>query len=83
MAEENTQAVDETEIEEGEIVELDPVEEEQPKTEIPVEPVDEEAEAVIENGSANGTVSFQFAQYADNAAPTIIKQGSFVEVQRF
>ena len=51
MAEENTQAVEETEIEEGEIVELDPVEEEQPKTEIPVEPVDEEAEAVIEDES--------------------------------
>ena len=42
-----------------------------------------EAELIIENGSANGTISLQFAQYANNAAPVIIKQGTFVEVQRF
>ena len=50
MAEENAK-VEETEVEEGEVVELDPVEEEQPKTEIPREPVDEEAEAQIEDVS--------------------------------
>ena len=50
MAEENTQAVEETEIEEGEIVELEPVEEEQ-GTEAPVESEDAEAEAVIEDES--------------------------------
>ena len=51
MAEENAKVVEETEVEEGEVVELDPVEEEQPKTEIPREPVDEEAEAQIEDVS--------------------------------
>jgi hypothetical protein len=51
MAEENAKVVEETEVEEGEVVELDPVEEEQPKTEIPREPVDQEAEAQIEDVS--------------------------------
>ena len=42
-----------------------------------------ECEAIVENSSANGTIEFQFAQQVDNAAPVIIKQGSFVEYQRF
>ena len=42
-----------------------------------------EAEAIVENGATLGTISFQFAQQVDNAAPAIIKQGSFVEYQRF
>ena len=51
MAEENAKVVEETEIEEGEIVELDPVEDDTPKTQIPMEPVDEEADKKIENVS--------------------------------
>ena len=51
MAEENAKVVEETEVDEGEVVELDPVEEEQPKTEIPREPVDQEAEEQIEDVS--------------------------------
>tara|TARA_Y100000114_G_scaffold22251_1_gene17992 strand:- start:592 stop:1518 length:927 start_codon:yes stop_codon:yes gene_type:complete len=50
MAEENTQAVEETDIEEGEIVELDPVEEDQPVT-TTTETNDVEAEAVVEDVS--------------------------------
>ena len=49
MSEENAKVVEETQIDEGEIVELDPIEEEKPKTQIPMESVDEEAEAKIEN----------------------------------
>lgn len=48
MAEENIKAVEETEVEDGEIVEIEPVEDDQPKTEIPREPVDQEAEEQIE-----------------------------------
>ena len=51
MSEENAKVVEETQIDEGEIVELDPIEEEKPKTQIPMESVDEEAEAKIENVS--------------------------------
>ena len=51
MAEENTQAVEETEIEEGEVVELEPVEETAQGTEAPVQSEDAEAEAVIEDVS--------------------------------
>ena len=50
MAEENTQAVEETDIEEGEVVELDPVEEDQPTTPT-TETNDVEAEAVVEDVS--------------------------------
>ena len=35
MAEENAKVVEETEVEEGEVVEIEPVEEAQAKTEIP------------------------------------------------
>ena len=51
MAEENAKVVEETEVEEGEVVEIDPVEEAQAKTEIPREPVDKEAESQIEDVS--------------------------------
>ena len=51
MAEENVKAVEETEVEEGEIVELEPVEEKKPKTEIPMESEDKEAEEQIEDVS--------------------------------
>ena len=42
-----------------------------------------EWESVIENGATAGTVSFQFAQYANNAAPTTILEGSYVEIKKF
>ena len=51
MAEENAKVIEETDVEEGEIVELEPVEEEKPKTEIPMEPVDKEADEQIEDVS--------------------------------
>jgi hypothetical protein len=51
MAEENAKLVEETEIEEGEVVEIEPVEEAQAKTEIPREPVDAEADEQIEDVS--------------------------------
>jgi len=51
MAEENLKTVEETEVEDGEIVEIDPVEDDQPKTEIPREPVDEEADQQLEDVS--------------------------------
>ena len=51
MAEENAKVVEETEIEEGEVVEIEPVEEAQAKTEIPREPVDAEADEQIEDVS--------------------------------
>ena len=51
MAEENAKVVEETEIEEGEVVEIEPVEEAQAKTEIPREPVDAEADKQIEDVS--------------------------------
>tara|TARA_R110000744_G_scaffold35234_3_gene81874 strand:+ start:342 stop:1304 length:963 start_codon:yes stop_codon:yes gene_type:complete len=51
MAEENAKLIEETEIEEGEIVELDPVEDEKPQTQIPMESVDKEAETKIEDVS--------------------------------
>ena len=50
MSEENAKVIEETVVDEGEIVELEPVEE-KPKTQIPMESVDEEAEAKIENVS--------------------------------
>ena len=40
MAEENAKVLEEEQVEEGEVVELEPIEEEQPKTEIPMEPAD-------------------------------------------
>ena len=49
MAEENSKLVEE--IEEGEIVEIDPIEDDTPKTQIPMESVDEVAEEQIENVS--------------------------------
>jgi len=51
MSEENAKVIEETTVDEGEIVELDPIEEEKPKTEIPMESVDEEAEAKLEDVS--------------------------------
>ena len=51
MSEENAKVIEETAVDEGEIVELDPIEEEKPKTEIPMESVDEEAEAKLEDVS--------------------------------
>ena len=47
MSEENKNEVEE--IEEGEVVELEAVEEEKPKTQIPMESVDEEAESKVED----------------------------------
>jgi len=38
---------------------------------------------VIENGATAGTVSLQFAQYADNAAPAIVLEGTHVEIKKF
>ena len=46
MAEENIKAVEETEVEDGEIVEIEPVEDDQPKTEIPREPPDRDWEII-------------------------------------
>ena len=40
-------------------------------------------ETTIENSSTAGNVSFQFGQYVDNAAPVVVKQGSYVEFMRF
>ena len=40
-------------------------------------------ETTIENGATAGNVSFQFGQYVDNAAPVVVKQGSYVEFMRF
>jgi len=51
MSEENAKVIEETQIEEGEIVEIDPIEEEKPKTQIPMESVDSEAEQVLEDVS--------------------------------
>ena len=51
MTEENAKVLEEEQVQEGEVVELEPVEEEQPKTEIPMEPVDKEADAQIEDVS--------------------------------
>ena len=42
-----------------------------------------EWETIIENGATAGTISFQFAQYANNAAPVIILEGSYAELKRF
>ena len=52
MSEENAKVIEETQIDEGEIVEIDPIEEEKPKTQIPMESVDSEAEQVLEDVSA-------------------------------
>ena len=51
MSEENAKVIEETQIDEGEIVEIDPIEEEKPKTQIPMESVDSEAEQVLEDVS--------------------------------
>ena len=42
-----------------------------------------EWESVIENGATAGTVSFQFGQVANNAAPVIVLEGSYVEIKKF
>jgi len=42
-----------------------------------------EWETIVENGATAGTISFQFAQVADNAAPVIILEGSYAELKRF
>jgi len=42
-----------------------------------------EWESIIENGSTAGTVSFQFGQVANNAAPVIVLEGSYVEIKKF
>ena len=42
-----------------------------------------EWESVIENGATAGTVSFQFAQYVNNAAPAIVLEGTHVEIKKF
>ena len=42
-----------------------------------------EWETIIENGATAGTISFQFAQQANNAAPAIVLEGSHVEIKKF
>ena len=42
-----------------------------------------EWESIIENGATAGTVSFQFGQVANNAAPVIVLEGSYVEIKKF
>ena len=42
-----------------------------------------EWETIIENGATAGTISFQFAQQANNAAPAIVLEGSYVEIKKF
>ena len=42
-----------------------------------------EWESIIENGDTAGTVSFQFGQVANNAAPVIVLEGSYVEIKKF
>ena len=49
MAEENAKVVEETEVEEGEIVEIEPVEEAKADTKIPMESEDKEADEQIED----------------------------------
>ena len=51
MAEENAKVVEETEVEEGEIVEIEPVEEAKAQTKIPMESDDKEADEQIEDVS--------------------------------
>lgn len=51
MAEENAKVVEETEVEEGEIVEIEPVEEAKADTKIPMESEDKEADEQIEDVS--------------------------------
>ena len=51
MAEENAKVVEETEVEEGEIVEIEPVEEAKAETKIPMESEDKEADEQIEDVS--------------------------------
>ena len=50
MSEENAKVIEETEVDEGEIVEIEPVEEKS-KTQIPMDSVDKEAEEQIEDVS--------------------------------
>ena len=38
---------------------------------------------VIENGATAGTVSLQFGQVANNAAPAIVLEGTHVEIKKF
>ena len=42
-----------------------------------------EWESVVENAATDGTVSFQFAQYVNNAAPVIVLEGSYVDIKKF
>jgi hypothetical protein len=51
MSEENAKVIEEEIVDEGEIVEIEPLEDEKPKTQIPMESVDKEAEEKIENVS--------------------------------
>ena len=51
MSEENAKVIEEEIVDEGEVVELEPLEDEKPKTQIPMESVDKEAEEKIENVS--------------------------------
>jgi len=39
--------------------------------------------SVIENGATAGTVSLQFGQYVNNAAPVIVLEGTSVEIKKF
>ena len=42
-----------------------------------------EWETIIENGGTAGTINFQFGQVANNAAPVIVLEGSYVEIKKF
>lgn len=42
-----------------------------------------EWESIIENAATAGTVSFQFGQMANNAAPAIVLEGSYVDIKKF
>tara|TARA_R100000458_G_scaffold38267_1_gene35806 strand:- start:222 stop:743 length:522 start_codon:yes stop_codon:yes gene_type:complete len=42
-----------------------------------------EWESIIENAGTAGTINFQFGQYANNAAPVIVLEGSYVEIKKF
>ena len=39
--------------------------------------------SVIENGATAGTISLQFGQYVNNAAPAIVLEGTSVEIKKF
>ena len=42
-----------------------------------------EGHSVIENGATAGTISLQFGQYVNNAAPAIVLEGTSVEIKKF